>query len=274
MVPLSGIAGWEFLSRTRERQGESFANAADIRRETAYFRENIGNITSARELVADRQLLKVALGAFGLQEDLDKRFFIRKVLEEGAADPRAMANRLVDRRYGELTRAFGFGAPGGPRTGLPGFGTEIARAYERRGFEVAVGRTDESLRLALGFEREIRAIAAGDIGNDTAWLKILGAPPLRRVVEQAFNLPREFAGLDLDRQVATLRARASGLFGDSEVAQFTDSERVTRLIQRFLVREGATTLIPGTGGAANALTLLQGGGIGSGTLEAVFAALY
>ena len=277
-VPLSGIAGWEFLSRTRARQGESFAASADIRRETAYFRDRIATIGSARDLVADRQLLKVALGAFGLADDLDKRFFIRKVLEEGATDPKAMANRLVDRRYRELAAAFGFGSPLGPRTSEPGFGLDITRAYERRSFEIAVGRRDESLRLALGFEREIAAIAAADRGDDTAWLKILGTPPLRRVVEQAFGLPREFAGLDLDRQVATLRDRAARLFGAGDVAQFTDSDKVSRLIQRFLAREGAGATSPGSSGAANALTLLQGAGgggaLGSGTLESLFAALY
>ena len=42
---------------------------------------------SAADLVADRRLLKVALGAFGLEGEIDKKAFIRKVLEEGTDRP-------------------------------------------------------------------------------------------------------------------------------------------------------------------------------------------
>jgi uncharacterized protein DUF1217 len=277
VIPLGGVAGWEFLTRTSGRQSESFANAADIKRETTYFKENIANITTAKELVADRQLLKVALGAFGLADDLNKQFFIRKVLEEGTDTPGAMANRLVDRRYAALTDAFDFASPFGPRTGNSGFAAEITSAYETRSFEVAVGQQNEPFRLALAFQREIGAIAAGDSGNDTAWLKILGSPPTRQVVEQAFNLPRAFGALDLDRQVDTLRQKAAAEFGDSDVAQFADPGKVTRLIQKFLVNAQISALPGGLSGASAALTLLQGGAganPGSRTIEALFSALY
>ena len=85
VVPLGGIAGWQFLQRTQTQQREALAASPLIKRETQHFLKEIGSITSAQDLVADRTLLKVALGAFGLESDLNNRFFVQKILEDGTA---------------------------------------------------------------------------------------------------------------------------------------------------------------------------------------------
>ena len=92
-------------------------------------------IPSAADLVADRRLLKVALGAFGLEGEIDKRAFMRKVLDEGTIDPKAFANRLTDPAFRKLAEAFGFGNPGGARTNEAGFAAKIVAAYKIRAFE-------------------------------------------------------------------------------------------------------------------------------------------
>ncbi len=53
----------------------------------AYFEANIGKVETAADLVGDRRLLKVALGAFGMDGEIDKRAFLRKVLEEERGEP-------------------------------------------------------------------------------------------------------------------------------------------------------------------------------------------
>ncbi|MEO0912023.1 MAG: flagellar protein, partial [Pseudomonadota bacterium] len=65
-IPLTGIAGYQFLQRTEETQRATFDRSPLLAREVEYFKENIANVLTAEELVADRQLFKVALGAFGL----------------------------------------------------------------------------------------------------------------------------------------------------------------------------------------------------------------
>ena len=55
-----------------------------------------GRIASAEALVKDRRLLTVALGAFGLDGEIDKKFFIRKVLEGGTEASDSLANRPYD----------------------------------------------------------------------------------------------------------------------------------------------------------------------------------
>ncbi|MEM9127018.1 MAG: flagellar protein, partial [Pseudomonadota bacterium] len=83
VIPSGGVVGWRFLQRTYEAQIDSFSQSGVNQRETQYFLENISNVLTAEDLVSDRRLLQVALGAFGLEEDLDNRFFIQKILQDG-----------------------------------------------------------------------------------------------------------------------------------------------------------------------------------------------
>ncbi len=185
-VPLAGIAGWRFLERTQTAQQAAFDKSPEVQRDVAYFEEKIGSITSAADLVADRRLLKVALGAFGMDSEIDKRAFIRKALEEGTVDPNSLANRLTDKSFRKLSAAFGFGPGEGPNTAAPGFAATITDAYKTRAFEAAVGDVDNTMRLAMNFRREVASLSAGSGGS---WYTVLGSKPLREVFEKAYGLP-------------------------------------------------------------------------------------
>lgn len=260
VLPLSGVAGWRFLEATEESQRAAFDRSPLIEREVTYFNEQISTITSAQELVQDRTLLKVALGAFGLDQELFKTAFLERILAEGSEDPQSLANRFVDPRYADFSRAFGFGDLLGSRTQDFGFGRQITDAYRERQFEVAVGAQDPNMRLALGLRREIAEYAESPAASETEWFRILGNQPLRTVFEGAYNLPGEFAGLDIDTQRETLQDRTREFFGDSSLAVFQDPQAVDDLINRFLVRQQiAQGPGPGTPGVA-ALTLLQSAG--------------
>jgi len=270
-LPIGGFAGWQFLNRTMEKQKAAFANSAQTRRDVDYFRDNIAKVKSADDLVSDRRLMRVALGAFGLESDLPNRFFIRKVLEEGTIEPRSLANRLADKRYAELSRAFGFDL-GVPNTGLSDFGDRIVRAYETRQFEVAVGGVDETMRLALNLRRELAEFAGRDSSERAKWFGILGNPPLRQTFETAFGLPKGFGALDLDRQLDVMQRRSRAAFGDATVSQFSDPDRLDSLVQRFIVRaeieKGAALSGPARGAAA--LQLLQGASAFAGARPGLF----
>ncbi|CAN5676580.1 DUF1217 domain-containing protein [soil metagenome] len=257
LVPMGGLAGWRFLERTAEAQRASFERSLALARDTAYFEANIGRIDSAEALVKDRRLLGVALGAFGLEAEIDKRFFIRKVLEGGSEGPGALARRLSAPGFRQLAEAFGFGNEGGAQTARAGFAERIVEQYRVRQFEAAVGNVDDNMRLALNFRREVKEIAEAATGSGSGWFQLLGSRPLRAVVEKAFGLPKEFGRIDVDRQRDMLRDRTRSLFGDGSVAAFRDPANVERLITRFLARaqiEG----VAGAGVTSPALQLLQG----------------
>lgn len=258
VVPFGGNVGWSILRRTRDAQQAAFDASASIARNTDYFRENIGSIRSAADLVADRRLREVALRAFGLEEDIANVFFIRKVLEEGTLSEDAFANRLADKRYFALARAFSFDISP-PNTVLSDFADTIIDAYRTRAFEAAVGEADPDMRLALGLERELRQLADRGLSEAAAWFTIMGTPPLRAVFEGALGLPPQTGALDVDRQLDIFRAKSLAAFGTSDPLAFTDPERRETLVRRFLLRADRSGSATAAGGAATALTLLRAG---------------
>jgi hypothetical protein len=254
LVPFGGYAGWKVFERTAARQFETFAKSPELQRDLAYFREKIGEVTSAEALVADRRLLNVALGAFGLETEIAKKAIIRRVLEQPPADPQSFANRLNDPRWRAFARTFGF-ASGAPAFSSAAFQRDIEARHAERSFEQAVGEADANFRLALNFRREIKTIAEGASVDRAGWFQILGQQPLRRVVEAAFGLPESFASLDVDRQRAVLEAKAEQAFGVRSAAAFASAEAVDTTLRRFFLADAAQSA-PATGRGVAALTLL------------------
>lgn len=253
-LPLTGIAGWELLKRTSERQAAAFEKQGVIQRDEAYFREKIGSIKTAEALVNDRRLLRITLEAFGLEDDINAKAFIRKVLESSTLSTTSLASKLTDTRYKEMAAAFGFGDYSVPRTALSDFPDEIMEQWKERRFETAVGESNNDYRLALNARRELADLAESSSSENTKWLRIIGDVPLWSVVRQALNLPESFGSLDLDLQLTGLKARAKSIFGAEEVSQFTDETKVEKLIQRFLV---TSSLNSGELATSPALTILQ-----------------
>ncbi len=259
VVPFAGYSGWKFLNRTMVQQKTAFLKAPEIKRDTDYFKANIGKINTADELVADRRLLSVTLSAFGLDSDIQAKAFIRKVLADGTLEPEALANRLADKRYLDLSKAFGFGDFATPSTKISDFGPKITALYEARQFEVAVGNQDENLRIALSLPRDLAAIANKTSSEATKWFTVLGNAPLRQAFQSALGLPDSFASIDLDKQLKTIEARAETTFGNNTVAQFKDPAKIERLVQLFLLRSEAAQTSAQTFRGASVLGLLQAG---------------
>lgn len=260
VVPFSGYSGWAFLKRTQSVQQASFNNSSQVKRDEAYFRENIGKIKTADALVKDHRLLSVALGAFGLDADINSKFFVRKVLEDGTLTPGALANKLSNKQYHAFSKAFGFGDYNTPRTQLSEFADQILSRYKSQQFEVAVGEVNNAMRLSLNADRELQSLAESKSSTDTKWFTIMGNPPLRTVFQTALGLPASFATIDLDQQLVTLKDKMEKVMGDSGFEQFADPANREKFIRTFLVRDeignGVTSSFTKGYGA---LMLLQAG---------------
>lgn len=263
VAPFTGLAGWTYLKRTGAAQMQALVSSGQVSRDADYFRQKIGSVKTADELVGDRRLLKVALDAFGLSSDIDNRYFIRKVLEDGTLSPDALANKLSDKRYLKLSKAFGFGDFATPRTQLSHFPEEVLRSYRTASFEAAVGGLNNDLRLALNADRELPSIAASAASENGKWYAVMSAAPLRQVVQTAFGLPQSFVTLDLDRQLAALKVSAERYLGTSDPAAFTEGATRERLLGLFFARSAASPTTAQTTGQTAALALLRGGA-GSG----------
>ena len=135
-----------------------------------------------------------------------------------------------------------------------------------------VGEVDLDMRLALNFKREAAQIAASSPSGTTGWLRMLGSPPLRQVVESALVLPSEFALIDLDQQVAEIADRAERIFGIADPTDLQDSSIVDTMVDRFLIRQQALNgAVSSTTRGSVALSLLNAGSLGTGAQTNLFA---
>lgn len=256
VLPFGGYAGWSLLNRTMGRQMAAFTASPDIQRNETYFREKIGSIRTAEDLVSDRRLLSVALGAFGLEGDINNKYFILKVLNEGTLDSKSLANTLSDKSYLKLSEAFGFGDFSVPRTQLSDFADEILQKYEDRQFEAAVGAADDSLRLALSARRELPEIAAKQSTQRAGWYAVIGSRPMSSFLQTALGLPSEVAALNVDQQVEIYQKKAFEVFGTSDLALISGAESFEKLNRIYFARAQISEISFQSPGAV-ALALLQ-----------------
>jgi hypothetical protein len=262
IVPFGGFSGWAFLKRTQTSQRAAFDTTATVKRDEDYFRAKIGKVNSAEDLVADRRLLQVALGAYGLESDINNKYFIKKVLADGTLTNGALANKLANKQYEKLSAAFGFGDFSTPRNKLSDFADKTLALYKQRQFETAVGEQNGDYRIALNAERELPALAKKTSSEDTLWYTVLGNIPLRRVFEGALGLPKSFGSIDLDQQLSTMKSRLEARTGSNSLRQFSDPAKVESIIRRFLVQSDVSNASAQTP-QGSALELLQAGGFRS-----------
>jgi len=233
VIPLNGYAGWLFLDRTADTQRAAFNESPTIVRAADAFRDKIASVTTAEDLVADRELLTVALGAFGLDDDY----------------------RLSDTRYAELSDAFGFAADSITRTGFSLFTDEIIDRYETQQFNKAVGEQNNDMRLALNLGPALDDVVASTTSKDAQWFSVMGNAPLRSVFETALGFPSTFGTLDIDQQLEQFKSRANATFGTDNLSDLTSDENQEKLIRLYLLRTEATASSASSGSIA--LTLLQ-----------------
>lgn len=271
-IPSQGIAGWNFLQSTYDRQFEAFTRSGDLSNDTDYFLENIGAVQTSEDLLNDRRLLQVAVKAFGLQEEIDYRALLERVLNEGTTAPDALANTMDDQRYIELSEAFGFGSGQSLKTADKGAMQAVVDAFNTSSFEEAIGERDEVMRNALfaqrsfpdllgdtiqeeGSEGSLRDSAVSDflarIGSDTEeeetksledkWQEMLNRDSLDEFFSTAFSMGNSTLTMDDAERIEAYMDTAEKLLGTSDPAIFFAPENaanVTALFTSQARREG------------------------------------
>lgn len=248
-----GLNAWRFLQATKDAQTARMMASPQFSRDSEHFRQRFPELSSAGEIVGDRRVLRVVLGAYGLSDDIENRFFIRKVLEEGVASRDALANKLTDHRYRALAKDLDFSDGKQPQANPQLVNTILSR-YRDHSFEAALDQQDETLRLAMNFQRELPALAGDASSNDAGWFRVLGTPPLRMVIEGALGLPPQFGQLDVDDQLARIKAKATRLFGSGNLSELA-RDHLDEIGNRFILRSQISSSQMSSP-AQNALVLL------------------
>lgn len=259
---LPNLAGWQVLNRTAAAEKARVLKQPEVAREIEYFKANIGKVKTPADLVKDRRLLAVALEAYGLGADVNAQGRVRKVLEEGTLDPKALANQLIDPRYKEMAKDFAFDITANLQLLDPKFVQSVVDRYGVAKFESAVGAGNEALRNAVYFQRKI--------GSVTSWYTVLADKGLFAVAKTALNLPDSFSKLDVDRQKEILESKF-------KLADFKKPGQTDAFIKRYLAINAATTTqAASTSPAVQLLTAMnarhqQTFGLSTDTLTALLA---
>lgn len=239
IIPSTGYGGWKFLQRTMASQKEVFTSSPEIKRDIDHFKAEIGKVKTARDLVNDPKLLRVALGAFDLSGDMQNKFFIERILTEGTSDPKALANRMGDKRYAAMAKAFGFGNLGGANTYRDSFVNDTIKRFADKKFETAVGQTAPDMRIALNLTQGLADATKGSTSDSAHWYRVMGTPPLRKAFETALGLPSSIGKLDIDQQLDQFQRRARSVFGSEKVSEINTEENREKLSRLFLLRSEA-----------------------------------
>lgn len=258
VIPSGGLVGWRFLQRTYDQQLDAFTKSPALLRDSDYFSKNIGKVKTGGQLVADPRLLSVALGAFGLSDDINNRYFIQKILDDGTAGKDALANRLSDDRYKKFSAAFGFGPLDISNTGNREKMAEILELNRLQSFEKAVGRADDTMRIALYAQRELSSLAQSGKSADAKWFTVMGLPPLREMFETALGLPKAFGQIDIDKQLEVFQDKALSALGNRGIEQFSDPKTIERFTDLYLARAQIGANNAALSSRSSALMLLRG----------------
>lgn len=253
-VGSGGYVGWKILERSMARQKEVFSQTVSEKSVKEYFTKNVSGISSADELVGNYKLLTVTLRAFGLDADINNRFFIKKVLEADPNDESSLVNRLADKRYLKMNQEMKLSGSASSRTVDA---VAIITKYDDRSFEKNIGERYPEIELALNAQRELPSLASSETSDNAKWYQILGSKSLRQIFEVAYGLGSSFSALPIDRQLSEIKSKTEQFTGSDSAAQFESSTSVDSLVRRYLLRNQIQASSTASS-HANALTLLRG----------------
>ena len=248
----SGLTGWNFLKQTAETQKNLLSVSASTSREVDHFRSVASKLITPTDLVNDRTALTVALGSVGLEDDLENKFFIERVLKEGTSSATSLANLLSDTRYAKFADRFDLNKATG--LDMNTVSSTISSFVDNR-FTTLVGDQEPDLRLALNLQSGLKEIGSNTLSNDGKWFSIMGNPPIRKVFEVALNLPNSVSNLSIDDQLKLFRDRSEAVFSQDDVIALT-ANQLDEITERFLTQAQLSSAAPLSSGAV-ALAILS-----------------
>jgi len=264
VIPLSGLAGWNFLQETYDSQLETFSGSPQIGRDIEYFKEKFAQPLAVEDFLSDPRLRRVSLTAFGLSGEEWKTGYIRNVLEEVQDPESTFLQRLNNTQYTNFAEAF---EPAKGQINLLSAEIDtIASRYAAESFELAVGQQNDSMRLALNYRDGISDVVTEESSDEAVLFKLLGSEPIRAVLDTALAIPSDLAQLDIDRQAEYLDDRLKSQFGINSVQDLKDPEVVDQVLKRFQILAGIDQNFANTSSASTALVLLGNAAAGFGAV--------
>jgi hypothetical protein len=213
---LKEVTRWDKDKKIREK-GE---------KEVGYYREKMGTLETADQLLADRRLLDFMLVAERIDPKSITTDYLKKIFKSDLKDPKSFANTEKDPRFRALAGSFNFDAKGNisATTHQPIQNNrslmETRDKYVRQKLEERAGEENSGVRLALYFKR-----MAGGISSA---YDILADKALSEVTRTALGIPAETANAKVDAQAKMIEKRL-------KIKDLQDPKKVEKLVNRFLM---------------------------------------
>lgn len=197
------------------------AKETDVKRETDYYNANVGKIKSIDDFLKNDRIYRYAMKAYGLEDVIFAKAMIRKVLQGGTEDAKALANQLNDPRFKALAKAFDFKAFGETTTVTQAVQKDTVDAYVRQKLESEAGSQNEGVRLALYFQRNASKV--------TSPYGILADKALLKVYQTAFDISPLSSAQAIETQAATVKKML-------KIEDLQDPAKVQKIIQKFAAK--------------------------------------
>ncbi|KAA2237367.1 DUF1217 domain-containing protein [Salinarimonas soli] len=215
---LSTALAYNLVTRDLDKSLARTASDPAIKREITAYEKSIRSVKSIDDFLENDTVYRVAMKAFGLEDMIYAKGFMRKVLEGGIASRDSFANKLADKRYREFADTFNFAQFGSATTAFSAAQDGVVKRYVRQTLEQREGESNEGVRLALYFARMAP-------GLKNAY-QVLADPALSKVVRTALNLPEAMATTDIDKQARLIESRIT-------FADFKDKTKLDAFLKRF-----------------------------------------
>lgn len=266
---LAGLGALTALA-VAQREGANLQARFGARRDNeaamSRFREAATQHQDVESLLKDRRTLGVMLEAFQLEGEIDKRGILRKILTEDPAAQGSLANKLTDRRWRDLAKAFA-GREASPQTAA-----EIAALST-----TAVGEMSLSRMAGLTSE-QVKALSSAQVKMlGTAQIRAIGSTEIAALdasdvqaldaAQVAALRPSQLAAMDA-AQISAIDASDFAGLGVAQLRALAPTQ-IAALRNEQLAALGTQKLAAFSGSQARALTTAQRGALGTAQLRAL-----
>ena len=186
---VSTYFSYDTVARNLKLSLTRVAQQPDVARNAAYYKENIGKVKTVDEFLKNDRLYQYAMKAYGLEDMIYAKAFMKKVLESNPTDANSFANKLTDKRYRDFAAAFSFTSP------------DKAVAQSAHQTDDMVGLYTATVKQKVDAIDEDTAYYNAKIGSVKTVNDLLNDDRLRTYVFQAFGVDESHWSRDTMQKV-------------------------------------------------------------------------
>ena len=129
---ISTLLNYRLYTNDMAKTLERLSSQAQVERDKAYYDQNIGKVTSVDQFLGNYKLYSYAMKAYGLEDQINAKGIMKKVLQSDLTDSSSFANKLSDQRYRDFAAAFNFNSDTTPTAQSTSQTERLVEAYAER----------------------------------------------------------------------------------------------------------------------------------------------